>query len=82
MSRKKGQRSKLSDEGQQVAFRLPTSLVKRLDAYAQQMSRHRSGVTFTITRADAARALLTYALEHLEEPHTVDGSSGRHARRR
>jgi hypothetical protein len=80
MSRKKGQRSKLSDEGQQVAFRLSASLVKRLDAYAQQMSRHGSGVTFTITRADAARALLTYALEHLEESTTADRPGGRHGR--
>lgn len=44
----------------QCAFRLPASLVERLDAHAVHMSEKNPGVTFT--RADAVRLLLTSAL--------------------
>jgi hypothetical protein len=45
----------------QVAFRLPESLVKRIDGYAAALSRAQPGIEFT--RADAVRVLLTRALD-------------------
>ncbi len=45
----------------QCAFRLPASLVERLDAYAETMGADQPGLTFT--RADAVRTLLTRALD-------------------
>ena len=44
----------------QCAFRLPASLVERLDDYAKRMGDDQPGLTFT--RADAVRVLLTRAL--------------------
>lgn len=44
----------------QCAFRLPKSLVDRLDAFAETMTADQPGMTFT--RADAVRMLLTRAL--------------------
>lgn len=49
---------------QQVAFRLPVSLLGRVDAYAVDLGRRTPGLT--PTRADAVRALLTQALETLQ----------------
>lgn len=48
----------------QVAFRLPVALVDRLDRHADRL--RREAPWSNATRADAARALLTYALERLE----------------
>jgi hypothetical protein len=45
----------------QVAFRLPESLVKRIDGFAATLSRAQPGIEFT--RADAVRLLLTRALD-------------------
>lgn len=49
----------------QVAFRLPESLVERLDGYAAELSRAQPGIEFT--RADAVRLLLTRALDSAEK---------------
>jgi hypothetical protein len=48
----------------QCAFRLPASLVAKLDDFAEQMGQEQPGVAFT--RADAVRALLTHALGSVE----------------
>ena len=48
----------------QVAFRLPEELLERIDAYADRLSKATPGLT--ITRADAARMLLTQALDAAE----------------
>ena len=48
----------------QVAFRLPPDLVERIDEHARRMSALHPGLTFT--RADAARTLLTQALDVIE----------------
>jgi len=45
----------------QVAFRLPLELVDRLDAFAERMKNESPGLR--VTRADAARLLLTRALD-------------------
>ena len=45
----------------QVAFRFPVKLVERLDAFAEKLQRASPGLR--VTRADAARLLLTRALE-------------------
>jgi hypothetical protein len=50
----------------QVAFRLPENLLERIDAYARRLSEAAPGLT--ITRADAARMLMTKALD-AEESH-------------
>ena len=49
----------------QVAFRLPVELVERLDAFAEQMKAESPGLR--VTRADAARLLLTRALDASEK---------------
>lgn len=49
---------------QQVAFRLPASLVERVDEFARQMSEAQPG--FVASRTDAARVLLTQALDGAE----------------
>ncbi len=46
---------------EQVAFRLPTSLVKRLDDYAGRMAKEQPGMTFT--RTDVVRVLLVRGLD-------------------
>lgn len=53
-----------SDRQIQVAFRLPPELIERIDAHATRMSTQHPGLTFT--RADAARTLLTQALDAIE----------------
>jgi hypothetical protein len=49
----------------QCAFRLPASLVERLDRHAELMSKSQPGMTFT--RADVVRVLLVKALDRTEE---------------
>jgi hypothetical protein len=48
----------------QVAFRLPDSLLKRVDAHVKRMEAELPGLTFT--RVDAVRSLLTGALDEIE----------------
>ena len=47
-----------------VAFRFSHELVARLDRHAERMSKDNPGIEFT--RADAARVLLTRALDQAE----------------
>lgn len=49
-----------TDETQQTAFRLPTSLINRLDTYAARLSAVHG---LPVTRADAVRLLLTRGLD-------------------
>lgn len=49
-----------SEETEQVGFRLPTKLLKQVDAHAKYL---RMSTGMTVTRTDAVRALLTEALE-------------------
>jgi hypothetical protein len=51
-------------ETTQVAFRLPTALIKRLDEHVERMKRLAPGIAFT--RADAVRSLLTVSLDTAE----------------
>jgi hypothetical protein len=48
----------------QVAFRLPDSLIARLDQHVERMGKEHPGLDFT--RADAVRSLLTRALDQIE----------------
>lgn len=50
-----------NESTKQVAFRLPESLVERIDGFAAALSRAQPGIEFT--RADAVRLLLTRALD-------------------
>ena len=50
----------------QVAFRLPDSLIARLDRHVERMTKEHPGLDFS--RADAVRSLLTRALDHIEGP--------------
>ena len=47
-----------------TAFRLPPDSIARIDAYAERL--RTEAPWSNATRADAARALLTYALDQLE----------------
>jgi hypothetical protein len=49
------------EETDQVAFRLPRSLVKKLDARVEQMQKANRGME--VTRTDVVRIILTQALE-------------------
>jgi hypothetical protein len=55
---------KMKGKCQLVAFRLPQTLLRRLDRYTQQI--HRDGKP-RFTRADALRFLLDWALDTLEQ---------------
>lgn len=46
---------------EQVAFRLPSTLIARLDDYAKQLAIEQPGMR--VTRTDAVRVLLTRALD-------------------
>jgi len=52
---------------QVIPFRLPEELVKRLDRYAERLSREQRGMRFT--RADVVRVLLTEGLDRVEGRH-------------
>lgn len=56
--------AKTIDATVQVGFRLPKSIVNRLEEHAARMSREYPGLTFT--RVDAVRVLLTAALADAE----------------
>jgi hypothetical protein len=47
----------------QAAFRLPRSLLARLDSYAERVRGEQKGLN--VTRADVVRLLLTRALDDL-----------------
>ena len=51
---------------QQVAFRLPLSLLARLDQHAERMRAEQKGLT--VTRADVVRLLLMQALDNVFVP--------------
>jgi hypothetical protein len=55
------ERDEAMAETEQVAFRLPADLVKKLDDYAARLAREQPGMTFT--RTDVVRMLLTRGLE-------------------
>lgn len=59
------------EETTQLAFRLSNRLIERLDRHATRMGKDQPGVTFN--RADAVRALLTYALDEIEEKPAKKG---------
>ena len=59
----------------QVAFRLPDSLIARLDRHVERMSKEHPGLDFT--RADAVRSLLTRALDQIEGASAPTKRSGR-----
>jgi predicted DNA-binding protein len=56
----------------QVAFRLPDSLIARLDRHAERLSKEHPGLEFT--RVDAVRTLLTVALDEVEASDKRKGS--------
>ncbi len=59
----------------QVAFRLPDSLIARLDRHVERMTKEHPGLDFT--RADAVRSLLTRALDQIEGPSAPTKRGGR-----
>jgi hypothetical protein len=59
----------------QVAFRLPDSLIARLDRHVERMSQENPGLDFT--RVDAVRSLLTRALDQIEGPSAPTKRGGR-----
>ena len=58
----------------QVAFRLPSELVGRLDEYAEQMRRENPGMR--VTRADVVRMLLSRGLARVEAPPSEAAAPG------
>jgi len=54
----------MSEKTQQVAIRLPVSLLKRVDRYRKQLEAEATWATRT--RADAVRALLARGLDAVE----------------
>lgn len=51
----------MSEAKKQVAFRLPESLISRIDAFAEQCERERPGLS--VSRTEALVILLTRALD-------------------
>jgi len=54
------------EETTTVAFRLPNSLVKRLDEYVKRLDAGQPGMTHS--RTDAVRVLLMRGLDEMDEP--------------
>ena len=77
-------RTKTADgEGVQVAFRFTPELVARIDEHVRRLEARIPGVR--VTRADAVRALLTFALidaEHVQDTEASAGRSGGRADKR
>lgn len=48
----------------QVGFRIPTSLLKAIDAHVEWMHKHKPHQRYT--RTDAIRDLVAFGLEHYE----------------
>jgi len=59
----------------QVAFRLPDSLIARLDRHVERMTKEHPGLDFS--RADAVRSLLTRALDEIEGASAPTKRGGR-----
>ena len=59
----------------QVAFRLPDSLIARLDLHVERMGKEHPGLDFS--RADAVRSLLTRALDEIEGSSAPTKRGGR-----
>jgi hypothetical protein len=59
----------------QVAFRLPDSLIERLDRHVERMTKENPGLDFS--RADAVRSLLTRALDQIEGASAPTKRGGR-----
>jgi hypothetical protein len=53
-----------SEKTTQVAFRLPDSMIKRIDAHAERLTTANPGLHFV--RVDAVRSLLARALDEVE----------------
>jgi hypothetical protein len=58
----------MDDELKQLAFRVPTSMLKQIDAYAAYMREQNPGLG--ATRTDAVRVLLAQALAAFEKAQT------------
>jgi predicted DNA-binding protein len=65
----------MAEETKQTAFRLPVTLLERLDTYARDMETEHPGMSYT--RADAVRVLLTRALDEHEERRTPARKRGK-----
>ena len=55
----------MKEKTQTIALRAPLSLVKRIDAYAEQLSARADGVA--ISRTDAMMTLMLRALDTVED---------------
>lgn len=55
---------KATELGEQLAFRLPRSLIERLDKHADRLAHDNPGLEFT--RTDVVKTLLTRALDDIE----------------
>lgn len=64
----------MAADTEQVAFRLPKSLVESLDAYAARLAKEQAGMTFT--RTDVVRILLTRALAESAPKGKTKGGRG------
>jgi hypothetical protein len=65
----------VAEKTKQAAFRFPLSLLRRLDAYADQMSAQMPGLRFS--RADAVRVLLEKGLEEAGVPDQAARKKGK-----
>jgi hypothetical protein len=63
----KGGRPRKPEQSVLLAFRLPETLVERLDAHVERLAAERPGSA--VTRADALRALLLRGLDEAEATH-------------
>jgi hypothetical protein len=68
------------DPTSQFAFRLPASLIARLDAYARTMAEENRGLR--VSRTDAVRIALTKGLDALGVPSSPPATKKRKARAR
>lgn len=55
---------KSTEPGEQLAFRLPKTLIARLDKHAERLAKEHPGLEFT--RTDVVKTLLTRALDDIE----------------
>lgn len=59
---------------QQVSFRLPTSLLRRLDRHTKRM-KAASGGHVEVSRTDAVRSILGAALDEIERAERAAGGA-------
>ena len=62
----------MSQETQQVAFRLPLALIKRIDRHARRL-KALTGGRIEVSRTDAARDLIGRALDLVEAEERAQG---------